>query len=265
MPIRNANCQHQRHKALFRKYSFFSLLLLLLLLFSPRSQAIESAAMADFSNKLSALRSLLVVFNFSGPGQLQLVFWQQDGQWRQEWLSRADEKTRLEMAAIGKKSNLKASYPVDAAVSAPLLHLWHPPRLQFWWRDLDIDPQVASYDFLGDLPCLVLGASRAGQDSAQIWLDIESKLLRRIKLSSGLTLDWLGYRSIGNFMLPHQVRIQAPNLLIEAGIDWKSVNSPLSRSLFQADTISTGSVRPEDSSPANPVLEELLILLPEID
>lgn len=250
---------------MFRKYSLFSLLLLLLLAFSPRSQAFESAARADFSDKLSALRSLLVVFSFNGPGQLQLALWQQDGQWRQEWLSRADEKTRLEMAAIGKNSNLKASYPVKDAVSAPLLHLWHPPKLQFWWRDLDIDPQITSYGFLGDLPCLVLGASRAGQDSAQLWLDIEANLLRRIKLNSGLTLDWQGYRNIGNFLLPHQVRIQAPGLLIEAGIDWKSVNSPLPGHLFQAETISTGSFGSEDSSPANPVLQELLILLPEID
>ncbi|MGM0425194.1 MAG: hypothetical protein ACQEQX_09795 [Thermodesulfobacteriota bacterium] len=214
------------------------------------------------SDRLANLHSYLAVVSFSPAAELELAYWQQGQNWRQEW-SLVKENPILLGAAVGQKDGLLAAYPGREAVSLPLFQLWLRPDGDSGWQKLGLDLEQKGYAFQGDLPCQVVGGSE--EDSAQLWLDVQKNLPRRLILPSGLQLDWLQYKNVGNFPLPHQVRIQSKSFHLEGEIVWRAVNTPLPQHLFLQDSLPEASGITKSSHAASQLLQELQRALPRVD
>jgi hypothetical protein len=237
-------------------------MIVLILLGAFPAQAKDKDLEGLINNRLVSLRSYLAVVSFRPAFELELAFWQQDEYWRQEWIL-DQENSSLLWAAVGWENTLLAAYPHQEKISLPLLKLWHRPKAALGWEEAGVDLQSRDYAFQGDLPCQVLGGSELG--AAQLWLDVQQDLPRRLILPSGLQLDWLQYQNVGNFPLPHQVRIQSKGLYLEGKILWKSVNTPLPQNLFLQDSVPKALETDRSSQAARQLLQRLQSALPKVD
>ncbi|MFW6216792.1 MAG: hypothetical protein ACOC3Y_03105 [Desulfohalobiaceae bacterium] len=237
-------------------------LLVLVLLWASQAQVRAAGVEGLVNDKLSSLHSYLAVISFSPAVELELVIWQQGESWRQEWILGKDD-SKLLLAAVGKGFNFLAAYPDREGAGFPLLQLWYNSKGDFGWLSPGLELDKRGYAFQRDLPCQVLGGS--GPGAAQVWVDVQQNLPRRLVLPSGQQLDWRQYQEVGNIPLPHLVRIQSKNLRLEGDIVWKAVNTPFPQRLFLRDSVPQGQAPIEASQATRQVLHELSSLLPRVD
>jgi hypothetical protein len=187
--------------------------------------------------QLGSLESLQLEISFPGDDSLTLFLWQQGSDWRQEWVQDREDGQTVVGAGIGTGSALLASYPRVQQFPQPVLNFWFQPPLQGWLQELGIDTSVKSYQFLETRPCLVFGARYGESNRAQLWIDNELHLPRKLTTWKGVVWTWSDYFRVGNFFLPHRAQVQFPfGTSVEMRLDWRGVNRDIPDELFRSRT-----------------------------
>ena len=187
--------------------------------------------------QLKGLQTAQLEVTFPADSSLSLFLWQKGKSWRQEWVQDKGGHQAVVGAGIGFGSSLMASYPRVQDFPLPALNFWYRQPLQEWLQEMGIDTSVQSYQFLGHRPCLVFGARYGESNRAQIWIDNELYVPRKITTWKGIQWIWSEYYRVGNFRLPHRARVQFPfGTSVEMTLNWRAVNRDLPEKLFRSDT-----------------------------
>jgi len=199
--------------------------------FFPDSEIVRSKV----QKQLSSLQSLQLEISFPGDDSLSLFLWQQGGDWRQEWVQDKDDGQTVVGAGIGYESTLLTSYPKVQQFPQPVLNFWYQRPLQGWLQELGIDTSIKSYQFLDTRPCLVFGARYGESNRAQLWIDNELHLPRKLTTWKGVQWIWSDYYRVGNFFLPHRAQVQFPfGTSVEMRLAWRGVNRDIPDELFRS-------------------------------
>ena len=199
--------------------------------FFPESEEIAR----QISKQSAALSSFQAILTFPDDPELSCNLWVKGSAWRQEMIETRDGKARVLQAALGTDKNLEAVFPEQTNMPLPWLMVWKFSLAR--WFALGMNPDVTSFQFLVDRPCVVVGARDGDMDSAQCWVDNERHIpVRGIwRTDAGMWYDliWDECSQVGNFWLPHRiwftVNHHAP---LQMRIRWNGVNIPLQDSLF---------------------------------
>ncbi len=191
---------------------------------------------SQVEEQLKGLQTFQVEITFPADPSLTLFLWQKGKSWRQEWVQDRGGHQAVVGAGIGFGSSLMASYPRVQDFPQPALNFWYRQPLQEWLQEMGIDLSIQSYQFLGHRPCLVFGARYGESNRAQIWIDNELSVPRKITTWKGVQWIWSGYYRVGNFRLPHRARVQFPfDTTVEMTLNWRAVNRDLPEKLFRSD------------------------------
>lgn len=183
--------------------------------------------------------SLKARIAFDAYPEVELLVWQRESDWRQEWVETVNATAVLEAASIGRVTRLLGGYPGGTLFNVPPFWFWNQSNPIVWWSRLGIDPEIKSYQFLYGRPCLVLGAVTGDQLSPQFWVDVERNVPVRVRSSGGRQWDWFEYRYISNYYLPHKAAASAgsENATLMT-VEWRGINSEHPRHLYDGKEFS---------------------------
>lgn len=216
--------------------------------FFPKAQEVAEDLKAEFKG----LESWRVELALNGTSDHRIRCWRKGDLWRQEWFGPRDNSTRVLRAALGKGQRIDAVHPSSANIPYPPLRLAWLAAPEKEWERLAINDEVKSYQFLGDRPCIVLGAKQGDMRSSQIWIDLERHVPLRLVAPSGITWRWSKYYSLGNHLLPTRQRIAFPQgKRFHFDLKWHKVGTEISESRFSPENFSR-----ELADSGNPEVEE---------
>lgn len=198
--------------------------------FFPESEEIAR----QIRKQSTSLSSFQAILTFPDDPELSCNLWVKGKAWRQELIETHDGKAQLVQAALGTDKDLAAVFPEQTTMPLPWLMVWKFSLGR--WEALGTNPDVLSFQFLVDRPCVVVGARDGDMDSAQCWVDNERHIPVRglwPSASGPCDLIWDECSQVGNFWLPHRMWFalnhHAP---LQVRIRWNGVNIPLQDSLF---------------------------------
>lgn len=187
----------------------------------------------NIEDRYASIDSLKADISFQGNSTLHIRIWRKDNKWRQEWISKNGNSSELVQAAIGKDRRLWASFPEKSSFPLSLLHFWYPGHPSKFWQMLGINKDVMSYQFMGKIPCLVIGAEYKQMDNPQLWLHKEKYFPLLVINWEKIKWRWKEYAKVGNYFLPHELQIDFPEgKNIKMDIAWKGINSDVREGLF---------------------------------
>lgn len=216
--------------------------------FFPEASEVVNQIQKEFRG----LQSLQAEITFPEDLSMSVFVWHKGESWRQEWVQERSDRQAVVGAGVGFGSTLLASYPDVQNFPQPVLNFWYRQPLDSWLQDMGIDTSVMSYQFQGNRPCLVLGARYGESNRAQIWIDKELHVPRKVVTWKGVRWTWSEYYRVGNFRLPHEARVHLPfGTSVEMALNWRAVNKNIPEQLFSseafADTFSGAGVPEVDS------------------
>lgn len=227
--------------------------------FFPKTQEVADKLNANYE-KLGSWR---VHLQLNGTWDQEIRCWRKKNLWRQEWVDSAAGASRVLRAGVGSGRRISAVFPVSADIPFPPLNLdWvSAPRKE--WRSLEIEDQVKSYQFLGDRPCIVLGAKYGQSERSQVWIDLERYVPLRLITPSGIIWRWAEYYSLGNHLLPTRLIIEFPQgKRFAFDLNWRQVGTEISRSRFSPASIREDFGPTDESGLKDPHFRFLLDNLP---
>lgn len=237
---------------------------MLFLLSSAQAHFPETQEVADeIAKRYEGLKSWRVELGLNGTSDSRIRYWRKGDLWRQEWVDASENASRLVRAAVGSGQRIDAVHPASANAPYPLLRLAWLTAPEKEWERLAIEDGVKSYQFLGDRPCIVLGAEHGDKRSSQIWIDLERNVPLRLIAPSGIQWRWSEYYSLGNHLLPTQLGIvfpQGKRFLFD--LEWRQVATDIDRSRFNPEELKGEFGQAVDLEVEEPRLRFLLDNLP---
>jgi hypothetical protein len=227
--------------------------------FFPKTQEVAD----KIATRYEGLKSWRVELGLNGTSDSRIRCWRKDDLWRQEWVDASGNSSRLVRAAVGSGQRIDAVHPVSTDTPYPPLRLAWITAPEKEWEKLAIEDEVKSYQFQGDRPCIVLGAKQGDDRSSQIWIDLERHVPLRLIAPSGIQWRWSKYYSLGNHLLPTQLRIvfpQGKRFLLD--IQWRQVGTEMARSRFSPEELKEEFGQAVDLKVEEPRLRFLLNNLP---
>ena len=191
-------------------------------------------AVQKVDENLGDLRSLQLEVSFPEEPGLKLYLWLKGDTWRQEWVFSEDGRPGgVLAAAIGRGSRLQTTYRQRERFPLPVTFFWYRNGIRRLWAAQDIETAYAAYRFLDDIPCVVYGTKRGLTGLPQIWFHAEEYVPVRLKMKTGLTWTWTGYRNIGNFFIPHKARLDlGADRFVGMSLSWRGINQDIPDRLF---------------------------------
>ena len=240
---------------------------LLILLAAPLAGGFfpEKEEVADrIAKNYQELDSWKVSLELNGTSKHRIISWRKKDLWRQEWIGPQGNSTRVLRAAVGKGKQVLATHPESSSIPLPPLNLgWIAAPLEKW-DSLGIDAETKSYQFLGDRPCLVLGAEYADLEASQVWIDIERHVPLRLITEEGIGWRWMDYYNLGNHPLPSRMRLSFQNGRSQTfDLEWSQVATELSGSRFEESSLRREMDQKEAPREIGPRLGHLLFSLPQ--
>lgn len=153
--------------------------------------------------------------------------------WYQEWASKEDQAAKVISAALGRETDLMASYPSVSSFPMPVLYYWHLAPLSDLAEQLGTDTSKMRFAFFANRPCLVLGDKNSGQ----IWLDNERNVpVRLVSEPQGWTLEFSRYNLLEGIWVPRELSVHFSNGQKMSGeIKWGAPNSAQARSILSTN------------------------------
>jgi len=224
----------------------------------------ETQEVADrIATQYKGLKSWRVELGLNGTLDSRIRCWRKDDLWRQEWVDASGNASRLVRAAVGSGQRIDAVYPGSSDAPYPPLGMAWITSPEKEWQRLAIEDGVKSYQFLGDRPCIVLGAEHGDERSSQVWIDLERHVPLRLIAPSGIQWRWSKYYSLGNHLLPTQLAILFPQgKRFVFDLEWRQVATDMSRSLFSPEELKEEFGGAVDLEVEEPLLRFLLDNLP---
>ncbi len=194
----------------------------------------ETKEVADkIATRYEGLKSWRVELGLNGTSDSRIRCWRKDNLWRQKWVDASGNSSRLVRAAVGSGQRIDAVHPPSMDAPYPPLRLDWLTAPEKEWERLAIEDGVKSYQFLGDRPCIVLGAEHGDERSSQIWIDLERYVPLRLIAPSGIQWRWSEYYSLGNHLLPTQLGLVFPQgKRFVFDLEWRQVATEMDRSRF---------------------------------
>jgi len=227
----------------------------------------ETQEVADeIATRYEGLKSWRVELGLNSTSDSRIRYWRKGDLWRQEWVDASGNASRLVRAAVGSGQRIDAVHPASADAPYPPLRLAWLTAPEKEWDRLAIEDGVKSYQFLGDRPCIVLGAKQGDERSSQVWIDLERHVPLRLIAPSGIQWRWSEYYSLGNHLLPTQLRIVFPQeKRFTFDLEWRQVATETARSRFSPGELKEEFGQAVDLEVEEPRLRFLLGNLPPDD
>lgn len=210
----------------------------------------------------------MVELSLRDNSSLHIHVWRKNNKWRQEWINKKSNSSKILQAAIGRGKRLLISFPEKKDFPLSPLYYWCPEKFHEFLQVPEIDTRIKSYQFTEKHPCLVIGAKSKRSSRPQLWLHNEYFFPLRIIDSRGLKCDWSEYAEVGNYALPHRLRLEfSRGKILEFNICWRGINSELPDHLFDLQKFREKFSRayvPEAKAP-NDTIEYLNSKLPRAD
>lgn len=227
--------------------------------FFPETQEVANKT----AKRYEGLQTWRVELELNGTSDSRIRCWRKDDLWRQEWVEASRNSSRLVRAAVGSGQRIDAVHPPSADAPYPPLRMAWITAPEKEWKRLAIDDEVKSYQFLGDRPCIVIGAKHGDERSSQIWIDLERHVPLRLIAPSGIQWRWSRYYSLGNHLLPTQLAILFPQgKRFVFDLEWRQVATDMPRSRFSPEELKEEFGGAVDLEVEEPLLRFLLDNLP---
>lgn len=218
---------------------FIAFQAILILLLLPLSAGASFPEMEEIAEKVrdnyEDLSSWQVDLELENGSPSRIHCWRKDDLWRQEWTLDQDGSYQMLRAAVGSGQSMESVCP-PAVLGLPLppLHLdWIDDPLPRWQK-MDLEAERMSYQFLGERPCVVVGAKHEELGKPQVWIDIEHHVPLKLVNQQGVRWQWKDYYNLGNYPLPSVMRIEFPEKEeFQFHLDWRRVGTQIDPSFFE--------------------------------
>lgn len=193
--------------------------------FFPESKEIRT----EMQDNLGRLNSLQAEIEPAAGSDLVWRIWQKGELWRTEWVDK--DKNRVVCAALGRGNEIYAVYPAGAETGP--VPSWILLRDIPWLKAHGLDAEKKEYAFVGNRPCIILGAYGPEKQGIRLWVDNEKMLPVRMDAGESRQVLWKDYHRAGNYPLPQRMILTGYNdEPREFSIDWTGINISIPDDLF---------------------------------